>query len=300
MKIHKPFIYLLHSGRKNVEKHLELVSDASDLLVVTYDAPFEYEGDIAFKRCFLPNSSINDSRNKLCEMAKSLPEEYLYYIFIDDDVEFATGGWQQFQNRLLEYSPAIGHPLMEKVYSLLNKYFKICIEKYLTVQRASITDQQVEALHRDVFYDGLIYPTFTIWDEVSWWYSCILTEMLKINFYKKDMLQFNDCRILNAEHGQYPQSMNKRLLHTIFNTVNALGGIYGVDQHYYKAYADRNFNFRRLNWDLLILSNKPCKGYKTKSDFSIENASVYRRKIWELSRSIEQGDIKLEKGDIDI
>ena len=105
MKSHKPFIYLLNSSYKNVEKHLELVSDTSDLLVVTYDVPCTYKGDIVFKRHFLPNSSAHDSRNKLHEMAKNLPEEYLYYIFIDDDVEFATGSWQQFQNRLLEYKP---------------------------------------------------------------------------------------------------------------------------------------------------------------------------------------------------
>ena len=173
MKMHKPFIYLLNSSHKNVKKYLGLVSDTSDLLVVTYDAPFEYEVDIAFKRCFLPNSSPHDSRNKLYKMAKSLPEEYLYYIFIDDDVEFATGSWRRFQDRLLEYRPAIGHPLVEKVYTGL-KYnvIRAFVEKFLTVQRASVTDQQVEAMHRDVFYDGLVYPTLTVWDKISWWYSC--------------------------------------------------------------------------------------------------------------------------------
>ena len=168
-----------------------------------------------------------------------------------------------------------------------HNWAKKYIEKFFPIQRASITDQQVEALHRDVFYDGLIYPTLTVWDKISWFYSCVLNEMLKVNFYKNDMLQFNDCRILNTEHANYPQEMEGRMLHTILKAVIALGGVYGVRQHYYKHFHDKNYVKGKILLDLLVLSNRPSKNYKTKNSFSIKDADVYRGKIWEFADSIQ-------------
>ena len=78
----KNFIYLIQAAEKM--PYPELPGPSCDVLLLTWQHPAEREDAV-----FLPGSSWNEGRNRLLwearERARKLGNDYLYYIFLDED-----------------------------------------------------------------------------------------------------------------------------------------------------------------------------------------------------------------------
>lgn len=190
----KKFIYLVQ-GRSDLVRnylHLKERSDA-DVILLTYDEKIE-------NALYCPNSTWSEGRNILLDSAKA-KGEYLYYIYCDDDIEFVKGGWDEYENLLLKYKPAIGCPVFPK-----NKRSPI---HFFEMQLICILDQQLIAYHRDLVLDGLILPYQQIFDDFSWWAAGAIENLIIENFYSDSAIQFNNVRILNKVHGRYDLTNSK-------------------------------------------------------------------------------------------
>ncbi len=75
----KNFLYLVQGQSELVKNYLHLADrDSADAVFLTYDKPIE-------EALYFPNSTWAQGRNKMLEIALT-KEDYLYYIFCDDDI----------------------------------------------------------------------------------------------------------------------------------------------------------------------------------------------------------------------
>ncbi|GAB5534703.1 MAG: hypothetical protein Rubg2KO_09520 [Rubricoccaceae bacterium] len=187
--VENTFIYLVQGQRELVSTFLHLADrPQADALFLTYDEPLHAEGAI-----FFPNSTWAEGRNRLLEEARQ-NGSYRYYIYSDDDVEFERGGWQDLEDGLLAHTPAIGVPVVPKTYDTTVPF---------SVQPFRLNDEQVMGLHHDVVEDNLIVPYQTRFDDVHWWASCQIQQILIQSFYHQDALQFNGITVRNECAGRY-------------------------------------------------------------------------------------------------
>ncbi len=171
-------------------QHLSTRSNA-DAIFLTYDKKIE-------NAIFLPNSSFGEGRSKLLEAAL-LKEKYDYYIFSDDDVKFATGGWDKFEEELIKVKPLVAIPLFLAVFKVVKYHIKS-----LKYQLFIESDEQLIAFHRSVIEDGIIFPRQTQFDKKSWWIGAEIQIALIQNFYHNSAVQFNTIQVLNDESRKYP------------------------------------------------------------------------------------------------
>ncbi|MGB1249200.1 MAG: hypothetical protein ACPG8W_01095 [Candidatus Promineifilaceae bacterium] len=184
----KPFIYLVQGQAKLVQAYLSL-KERADTLFLTYDEPLD--GAI-----FFPNSTWAEGRNHLLEIARSRGA-YRYTIFCDDDIQFLRGGWALFERALLRYEPAVGVPIFTP------KTVKTPL-RGLPYQPFLINDEQLMAFHHTVVADNILLPYQTQFDNIHWWASCRIQEVLTQNFYTPNAIQFNHIHVLNTERTRYP------------------------------------------------------------------------------------------------
>ncbi len=171
-------------------------NDNRDIIYLTFDQ--EVDNAIYF-----PDSTWSEGRNKLLEAAKE-KDDYLYYIFCDDDIKFTKGNWDEFQNLLLEHKPAIGFPVVP-----VTRKKRI---SFLEFQLYDKPDQQMIAYHMDLISDNFILPYQEHLDEISWWGSGGVIQQIIPNFYKSSSIQFNTIQILNLKHNRYDiKNMKDRL-----------------------------------------------------------------------------------------
>jgi hypothetical protein len=210
----KRFLYLMQGRKENVLKYSYLQNANSDLITLTFDFNILEKEFKSLLNIFLPNSSWAEGRNKQLEAAKKLETEYLYYIFVDDDVEFVKGNFYDFEQKLIKYSPAIGLPLL-KIIKNTNRF-----NPKLNVQHPVAVDQQVQAYHHKVLKKSLVMPLETKFDNLSWWYSCEINGFLILSYYRGYIMQFNDIIVDNVGH-HWDDETNKS------NDINSnyLGGI---------------------------------------------------------------------------
>ena len=100
----KNFIYLIQGRAEEVPKLSALINtETADLITLTFDAELK-------DSYFLPNSTWLEGRNLLLNKAKNKTVKYKYYIFLDDDIVFEKGSFEEFEKQLEKYQPAIAHP----------------------------------------------------------------------------------------------------------------------------------------------------------------------------------------------
>lgn len=187
----KDFLYLFQ-GRSDLIEKYQFLSDRNncDAIFITYDKQIS-------NSIYLPNSTWAEGRNFLLKKTFER-DEYLYYIFCDDDIEFEKGGWDQFEDNLLSLQPAIAVPVfLEKT-----KATPLRLLKYNSVL---YNDEQMIAYHKDVLNDGIVMPFQNQFDSIHWWASCHLQQVLIQNFYANEILQLNDVHITNKVHNRYPK-----------------------------------------------------------------------------------------------
>ena len=62
---------------------------------------------------YLPDSTWTEGRNALLAAARAMGQDFEYYVFCDDDLEFERGSFSVFNAQLAETRPAIGIPLYD-------------------------------------------------------------------------------------------------------------------------------------------------------------------------------------------
>ncbi len=190
----KKFLYLIQGRKENVLKYSYLQNANSDLITLTFDFKIIENELESTSNIFFPNSSWAEGRNKQLELAKELKNKYLYYIFIDDDVEFIAGCFSDFEKLLLQNKPAVGVPLLAIIKNT-NKF-----NPKLKIQHPVAVDQQIQAYHHKVLSESIVMPLETKFDNLSWWYSCEINGFLILSHYRGYIMQFNDIVVDNVGH----------------------------------------------------------------------------------------------------
>lgn len=186
----KRFIYLVQGQADLIEKYLHLADrDSADAIFLTYDTPLT-------GTTFFPNSTWAQGRNKLFEIALEKEGNYLYYIFCDDDIAFKSGDWDKFEEQLMKYQPAIAVPLCEKTEKTRLKG--------LPYQAFLCNDEQLIAFNHQVVKDGIVLPYQDQFDDIHWWASCDIQQILIQTFYHFDSVQFNNIHVSNECSTRYP------------------------------------------------------------------------------------------------
>ena len=193
MKSTKKFVYLIQGKKDNLYKYCFLQNESSDLFTLTYDS--EFNESISWEaNFFLPNSTWAEGRNFQLDKVLNLERDYMYYIFLDDDAVVTKGSFEDFQNLLLKYKPAVGLPLCDIVKN--NFYYLLTKE----VQHAVTMDQIVQAYHHTVVKNKFVLPFVTKFDGLSWWYSCQINTYMIFSNYLGSVIQFNSIEVRNMNH----------------------------------------------------------------------------------------------------
>lgn len=179
----KPFCYLVQAASEFKPAYLGLASPQADLCMLTFKS--HRAGAI-----HAPGSSWNQGRNLLLEQARR-QGDYLYYIFLDDDISFEQGSFQSFEQFLLDVRPAIGTPRQWD-------YNQRCEQLQWPHHSVYAFDACFNAFHRDVIEDGLLLPYTEQYDDESWWYSQVMTFHLANLLYGGRILQDNGTHIKNG------------------------------------------------------------------------------------------------------
>ena len=180
----KSFCYLVQAASDFKASVLGLESPDADLQLLTFKRP--YPGAI-----HAPGSSWNQGRNRLLEEAGKRGGDYLYYVLLDDDVEFDQGDFRSFETFLKQVRPAIGTPRQWD-------YNHRCEHLDLPLHSVYAFDACFNAFHRDVVEDGLLFPYVEQFDHESWWYSQVLMIHLANFLYGGRIVQDNGTRIRNG------------------------------------------------------------------------------------------------------
>lgn len=197
------FLYMIQGKCSNVVKYLHLNAGTSQLVGLTYDQP-----QAGFD--FLPKSSFAQGRNHLYRLAIQRFDDFEYFVFLDDDVEFCRGSFEQMERNLARYQPSVGVPLTEKTRrSAIAVSWGEHVYPLLRSQRFHVNDEQYLACSREVIRAQKILPYLEQWDKESWFVTCLIQEALIQHYYFSTARQFNDCEIRNDQHsGDYPHNLD--------------------------------------------------------------------------------------------
>ena len=202
------FLYLVHGADTLIRNydHLKDRPDA-DLIQSTYNAPAEGAH-------YFPGSTWAEGRNGLLKKALELEESYEYYIFMDDDIEFFKGGFDEFEEQLARLKPAVAVPVFvpktaRTVLGLGISFYRAAFYPLTSYQVCKFADGQFMAFHKDVLADRLLMPLINRFDEISWWYTSSTQQILMHTLYPKNTLQLNNVAITNEAHRDYTKNSYK-------------------------------------------------------------------------------------------
>ncbi|XP_013386524.1 uncharacterized protein LOC106156010 [Lingula anatina] len=196
----KRFVYLIMGPTKRVIKGLE-ETKKRDVIWMTFE---DKTGDI-----YAPGTSHNSGRNVLLNHAVNLAAQmkdggYLYYIFMDDDLELSvrSDGWvnwkvwskmasdpyQRFEEFLMYYQPAVGYVR----YRDMGRQF---VNKKLPVNLNWDFDECFSAFHKDTL--SFLLPYDLHLDYESWWYGGWIIRQLISMLYHSYRMQCNSLHVTN-------------------------------------------------------------------------------------------------------
>ena len=158
-----------------------------------------------------------EGRNLLWQVAKSRHTQYLYYIFIDDDIILNTtevgNPWRQFERFLINIEPAVA-----AVETNTNQFFprrrtaiqhNKCVvddrREYITTARF---DDAFNAFHTQALDYLLPYSTNHI--NESWWYSGVHFGIKCEVTFQGHMVLHTQITALNRRHRPYPRRAIRR------------------------------------------------------------------------------------------
>jgi hypothetical protein len=186
----KEFAYLVQGRAHELAKFQHLQRKESDLFVLSFDEPPGINAVIAI---FDPNCTWAEGRNLLLASCKDY-ETYRYYVFLDGDVDFLSGTFEDFENLLLEQQPYLGVPLAD----VIEGSGRWC--PALAVQQPVGFDEVMLAYSNEAIQDQILIPLVTKFDSLSWWYSCVVEQNLVFALFAERVAQFNSIRVKNTRH----------------------------------------------------------------------------------------------------
>ena len=222
------FVYLTQTEkclRSNLSHSLELYNRSKcrcDVLVLSYREECNEPRPRHFTYLFDNRTTWGTGRNKLFFHATKRNINYIYYIFLDDDISLrfnrqATPAMkklspiQVFQNWLLDYAPAVGLVDYEgrnegKLVHLRKR--NVCGRlqaKNRTVANPTIFfDPLFNAIHAKAV--GHIYPLDTRYEKKNWWLTDkYLASAVEMKFRGQALLYF-PLTVENGLHRPYPRS----------------------------------------------------------------------------------------------
>ncbi|WP_136465402.1 hypothetical protein [Flagellimonas onchidii] len=187
------FMYLVQCKGDNVEPYPELQGQHHRKIVfLSWKLKNEH-------MIYFPNSTWTAGRNRLLLEARVQQERYDYYIFLDDDILFNKGSFDEFEQLLLKESPAVATPLLIG--------YPFSRQSADSIQAVFMFDACMNAFHHSIIFDDAVFPYCTIFDKDSWWYSQYVMIHLLALFYEGHVIQLNNICIINSEHGDYPKNI---------------------------------------------------------------------------------------------
>lgn len=197
-------LYLLHGSHHLIENYRYLDErDDVDIICSTWDKPVE-------NAHYFPGATWANGRNGLYSVIKNMEQEYEYYIFIDDDVAFEKGGFEEFEKQLLKLKPAVALPVFvpKTTHTILSvgiSYFSKIYRPLSSYQVCILADAQFVAFHKDVINDNILFPLKDEFDSISWWFTSSTQQILMHTFYRHHVLQINSVVVINELHRDYPK-----------------------------------------------------------------------------------------------
>ena len=191
----------------------------NDVLVLSWEKPcaqnLTYLKHI--KYIYKANSSWSEGRNILYRFAKEIPQNYLYYIFMDDDMTFqftnsafrkryrdlgCSSPLQAFEDFLLKHEPAIGVPLFCSGRGRCDNMKRLKpMPEYLPV--TIWFDAAVTAFHRNAL--DLMLPYRLDYEKKSWYQSQKFVILGAYLMFRGQVLRFAPLSATNNAHREYPR-----------------------------------------------------------------------------------------------
>ena len=192
----------------------------SDVFVLSWERPCTATKYLRHvKYIFKENTTWSEGRNLLYRHVKNASMDYMYYIFMDDDIRisFTETSFEQhylrlgirwplraFEDFLLKHEPAIGVTMYCWGMSCdLMKSFKLLqpLPEYLPVTIAF--DAAFNAFHRNAV--DFMLPYRLDYERQSWWQSQKFVILAADLVFRGQILRFTPVVALNKEHREYPR-----------------------------------------------------------------------------------------------
>ena len=155
-----------------------------------------------------------EGRNLLLRVAKSYHTQYLYYIFMDDDIVLTStksgNPWRQFETFLINIEPAVAaveidtHQIFPRIKKAI-EYHKCVVDdksEYITTARI---DTAFNAFHYQALDYLLPYSTNHI--NESWWYSGVHFGIKCEVTFRGHIVLHTQIMGHNPSHRPYPRRM---------------------------------------------------------------------------------------------
>lgn len=184
-----------------------------DVLVLAFKKECNETSSAHIKYLFKPGTTWNEGRNLLLEVGKSRSENYLYYIFLDDDIELTTelivNPWRTFLDFLINVEPAVG--VVDYPWNVQNGLdarerlgcgISIDSTEYIN---APNFDSAFNAFHYQAVDYILPYPTQ--FDDISWWHSGFYSKVRCDITFPGQTLMLSKITMINPQHRPYPRKL---------------------------------------------------------------------------------------------
>lgn len=179
------FLYLVQSASINPYPMLK------HILCLTYkDKHPDY--------IYLSNSTWTTGRNRLLEEAKKMANNgdvYDYYIFLDEDIIWINGSWEELETRLTNDKPMIATTKLRSYKC--NNGPNIPIFMY---------DHCLTIYSKNAIFNTDILPYDDRMDEMSWYYSAHITIYRVLYMFKEhEKKYYHDLIYDGTQHNIYPK-----------------------------------------------------------------------------------------------
>jgi len=156
---------------------------------------------------YLPNSTWSAGRRYL--LSKIITRDYDYIGLVDGDIKIISGSLDSFEKKIFLFKPAIAVPLFDKNRS----EYRGGLRDYNTAITFN-TDEQFQvfnsSLMRNVFIND---PYISKFDEISWWYPCVLMQAFTSRNLWRYRLTDLDFNVKNLNAGKYTNSYDSNYIH---------------------------------------------------------------------------------------
>ena len=236
-KILEKFVYLVQTEQCLPEllSQKEYLSNSTecqcDVIVYSYKEKCMYNQHKHIVYVYEPNSTStwNTGRNLLHKIARERSIPYLYYIFLDGDIELeyneniasktmmSISPLRSFEQFLVERGPGIGIAdfsvdrarqfIIERMQQICNINESINVSNRTSINSPYLTsahfDGLFNAFHRDIV--DQVLPYILYYDEHSWHMSQMyLVSTVELKF-RGQVILFTPVIVYNTEHHEYPR-----------------------------------------------------------------------------------------------